>query len=312
MIPFPTNSSPRRAFAAAIGSLALLAGCAQSTGTAPEVTESTAEAVQSAASGAASMKASEKALEMALAAQSDEHKARYAARNPGKTLSFFGIEPGMTVAEALPGGGWYTKVLAAYLGGEGTVYGVNYQDSVWSSFGFPADRVAARVAATAKFPGQVAEWTDNGIKADGFTFGTVPADVAGSVDAVLFIRALHNLNRFKETGVLDEAISAAHTMLKPGGVLGVVQHRAPENAPDDWATGRAGYLKPSAVIAMFTSAGFTLDGSSEINANPKDQPTPEDVVWRLPPSYGGGPDTKAAVDAIGESDRMTLRFRKAG
>ena len=128
---------------------------------------------------------------------------------------------------------------------------------------------------------------------------------------MLFVRALHNLSRFSDTGVLDEAIAAAHTLLKPGGVVGVVQHRAPENAPDEWATGRAGYLKPSAVIAMFTKAGFTLDGSSEINANAKDQPTSKDVVWRLPPSYALGPDTRDAMDSIGESDRMTLRFRKS-
>jgi len=112
--------------------------------------------------------------------------------------------------------------------------------------------------------------------------------------------------------VLDEAIAAAHTMLKPGGVVGVVQHRAPENAADDWATGRAGYLKPSAVIEMFTEAGFTLAGSSEINANANDNPTEEDVVWRLPPSYAGGEDTKDAMDAIGESDRMTLRLDATG
>lgn len=285
----------------------LLAGCAQTTGITPAVAESVAQAVNEPSGDVVSQK-----LDMVLAGQSAVHKARYGARHPGETLSFFGIEPGMTVAEALPGGGWYTKVIATYLGGSGTVYGVNYQPSVWTSFGFPAERVKARIDSTAAFPGKVAEWTDNGISAQGFTFDAVPAATEGTADAVLFIRALHNLNRFKDTGVLEEAVAAAHTLLKPGGVVGVVQHRAPENAPDEWATGSAGYLKPSAVIAMFTSAGFSLDGSSEINANVKDKPTTEDVVWRLPPSYAGGEDTKAAVDAIGESDRMTLRFRKAG
>jgi len=299
----------RASFGAALGMSVLLGGCAQSTGTTP-VASAQAEVAEAADTLLAT--SNSKALDMALAAQSDEHKARYGARHPGETLAFFGIEPGMTVAEALPGGGWYTKVLADYLGGKGELYGVNYQDSVWSSFGFPAERVQQRVAATAAFPGQVAEWNDNGIGARGFTFATVPDDAAGTADAVLFIRALHNLHRFKDTGVLDEAIAAAHAMLKPGGVVGVVQHRAPEDAPDAWADGSAGYLKPSAVIALFTKAGFTLDGSSEINANPNDNPTTDDIVWRLPPSYGGGEDTKAAMDAIGESDRMTLRFRKTG
>ena len=297
---------------AAVTAALLTSGCAQN-GTSPAVSESAGqmadevvEKVMGAASGT-----NTKSLQAALDAQSDEHKARYDARHPAQTLAFFGVEPGMTVAEALPGGGWYTKVLASYLGTEGTIYGVNYQDSVWSSFGMPEERVKQRIEATAKFPGQVATWTDNGIAAEGFTFSSVPESAAGSVDVVLFVRALHNLHRFKDTGVLAEAIASAHTMLKPGGVVGVVQHRAPENAPDDWATGRAGYLKPSAVIAMFTDAGFTLDGSSEINANAKDNPTADDVVWRLPPSYAGGPDTKAAMDEIGESDRMTLRFRKS-
>ena len=290
-------------------SVGLLGGCAQSS-LEPVVAES-AGAAADAVADTVMAETSAKALQAALDAQSDEHKARYDARHPGETLSFFGIKPGMTVAEALPGGGWYTKVIAAYLGGEGTVYGVNYQESVWTSFGWSAERVAQRVAATAKFPSQVDEWAGNGIAAQGFTFASVPSEAAGTADAVLFVRALHNLSRFNDTGVLDEAIAAAHTLLKPGGIVGVVQHRAPENAPDEWATGRAGYLKPSAVIAMFTKAGFTLDGSSEINANAKDQPTTKDVVWRLPPSYALGADSRDAMDAIGESDRMTLRFRKS-
>ena len=288
----------------------IISGCAQ-TDAVPAIGESAGQVVSELLDSSTSKEANAKALQAALDAQSDDHKARYGARNPGETLAFFGVEPGMTVAEALPGGGWYTKVLAAYLGGEGTIYGVNYQESVWTSFGWSEERVAERVAATAGFSGNVAEWNSNGIAAEGFTFATVPESAKGTADAVLFVRALHNLHRFKDTGVLDEAIASAHAMLKPGGVVGVVQHRAPENAADDWATGRAGYLKPSTVIALFTKAGFTLDGTSEINANANDNPTEDDVVWRLPPSYGGGPDTKEAVDAIGESDRMTLRFRKS-
>ena len=249
-------------------------------------------------------------LKAVLDAQSPEEKARYDARHPAETLAFFGIEPGMTVAEALPGGGWYTRILAGYLGSEGKIYGVNYQDTVWKNFGLTGEKLQQRIGATAKFPMQVSEWSDSGVAAEGFTFDTVPADAVVSADAVLFIRALHNLYRYQDSGILAQAIEAAHAMLKTGGIVGVVQHRAPENAPDEWASGRAGYLKPSSVIKMFTESGFALDGSSEINANPKDKPTPDDVVWRLPPSYAGGEDTKAAMDAIGESDRMTLRFRK--
>jgi len=291
----------------ALSAALILSGCAQNS-VLPDIADTAGQAVSDVLDTPDSK---DKALQAALDAQSDEHKARYAQRHPGETLEFFGVEPGMTVAEALPGGGWYTKVIAAYLGGEGTIYGVNYQDSVWSSFGWSEDRVAGRVAATAQFAGQVAEWTENGIRAEGFTFGTVPDSAKGTADVVMFVRALHNLSRFNDTGVLDEAIASAHALLKPGGVVGVVQHRAPENAADDWAVGSAGYLKPSAVITMFTEAGFTLDGTSEINANANDKPTEEDVVWRLPPSYALGEDSKDAMDAIGESDRMTLRFRKS-
>lgn len=305
-----TPSTSALVVATALASTLALAGCSQTGGLIPDVAESAGQAVQSVLPGSGA--ANSEALAQALDAQSDDHKARYGERHPGETLEFFGIEPGMTVAEALPGGGWYTKILVSYLGREGAVYGVNYQDSVWSSFGFPEERVKQRIEATAAFPGQVAQWTDNGIAAKGFTFDTVPEELAGTADAILFVRALHNLHRFKDTGVLEEAISSAHTLLKPGGIVGVVQHRAPEDAPDEWATGRAGYLKPSVVIALFTEAGFTLDGTSEVNANKKDNPTTEDVVWRLPPTLGGDDETKEAMIAIGESDRMTLRFKKAG
>ena len=251
-----------------------------------------------------------------IASRSAEDRARDGARHPGETLDFFNVEPGMTVAEVLPGGGWYTRILANYLGGNGALYGVNYVDSMWSLFSFASeDWVASRIAGTAKFPEQVAEFTDNGIRARGFTFDTLPPKVVGMVDRVLMIRALHNLNRFeKQAGTRAQALSAVRNMLKDGGLVGVVQHRAPERASDEWADGSRGYLKQSAVIAMFEDAGFQLVARSEINANPKDQPGEEDIVWRLPPSLRTSqenPELREAMLAIGESDRMTLLFRKA-
>ncbi|MFM7784669.1 MAG: methyltransferase, partial [Gammaproteobacteria bacterium] len=109
------------------------------------------------------------------------------------------------------------------------------------------------------------------------------------------------------------ALADIRTLLKPGGIVGVEAHRAPESAPDAWASGEQGYVKQSAVIAAFQTAGFELVGSSEMNANPKDQPTEQDSVWRLPPSLATSkddPELRAAMQAIGESDRMTLKFRK--
>ena len=132
-----------------------------------------------------------------LASRNDEDKARDEARQPLETLRFFQIRPGMTIAEALPGGGWYTRILANYLGKEGTLYGVNYPDSLWPMLSYASPEwIAERIAATKNFATKVASFTDNGITAQGFTFDTVPTEVEGTVDRVLLIRALHNLNRF--------------------------------------------------------------------------------------------------------------------
>lgn len=256
------------------------------------------------------------ALAKVIAARSDEDKARDGARHPLETLQFFQLAPGMTVVEGLPGGGWYTRILANYLGADGKLYGVNYADRVWPMLDIATPEwVAARIAATDRYPAEVATYTDNGVTARGFTFESVPADVNGTVDRVLLIRALHNLNRFeKQAGTLSRALSSVHAMLRDDGLVGVVQHRAPESAADDWADGSHGYLKQTAVIASFEQAGFKLVATSEINANPKDRPSGADGVWRLPPSLRGSendPRLREANLAIGESDRMTLLFRKA-
>ena len=255
-------------------------------------------------------------LAAVIAARSDQERARDGARHPQATLEFFQVEPGMTVAEVLPGGGWYTRILAPYLGGEGTLYGVNYADRMWSMFGFATDDwIAERVASTGAFPEMVVGFTDNGIEARGFTFSSVPPELAGTVDRVLFIRALHNLNRFEaQAGTRSQALAAARSLLKDDGLVGVVQHRAPPSEDESGTDGSRGYLEEADVIEMFEDAGFQLVDSSDINANPADQPGPEDTVWRLPPTLRTSqddPELRARMEAIGESDRMTLLFRKA-
>ena len=254
-------------------------------------------------------------LNAVLASRSDEDRVRDDARQPLETLTFFQIKPGMTIAEALPGGGWYTRILANYLGQDGTLYGVNYPDSLWPMLSYASPEwIAERIAATQNFTAKVATFTDNGITAQGFTFDTVPREVEGTVDRVLLIRALHNLNRFQQkAGTRSQALAATHAMLKKDGLVGVVQHRAPATASKEWADGNKGYLNEVAVIAMFAEAGFALVAQSEINANPMDQPSGEDSVWRLSPSLRGSNDDeqREIMVAIGESDRMTLLFRKA-
>ncbi len=255
-------------------------------------------------------------LDAVLDMQDDAAKARFSARNPKATLEYFGIEPGMTVAEVLPGGGWYSKILLPYLGDEGKLIGVDYSVDMWSNFGGFANEefLENRKTWSDTWSSDALAWR-GGTQADvsAFAFGSLPGDMKGTVDAVLLFRSLHHLNRFGGK-FWDEAIQDIRDLLKSGGIVGIVQHRSPEANPDTWASGDNGYLKQSFVIAKFEEAGFELAADpSQINANAKDVPTAEDMVWRLPPTLGTSRDDlelKAKMEAIGESDRMTLVFRK--
>ena len=255
-------------------------------------------------------------LTAVLAMQDDKAKARYQYRNPAETLSFFGIKPGMKVAEALPGGGWYSKILIPYLGDDGHLTGLDYSMSMWSNFSFMTpERIEAKKTWPADWVEGAQDWrAGSEATIDAATFGTRDTSQDGTYDAVLFIRAMHNLSRFEGNGAhMSGAIADASAMLKPGGIVGVVQHAGPETNSDEWAVGSNGYLKKSAVIAAFESAGFELVGESDINANPKDVPSESDGVWRLLPSLRGhddDADKKAKMKAVGESNRMTLKFRK--
>ncbi len=255
-------------------------------------------------------------LAAVLAAQPQSVQARYEWRHPQETLEFFGIEPGMTVVEALPGGGWYSKILLPYLGAEGQLIGADYSLDMYPLFGFFSDEILqSKKTWVADWTAEAEGWRGgDGAAVSAFVFGALPDDMKGTADAVLFIRALHNLNRFEpQGGFLTTALKNAYDVLKPGGVVGVVQHQAAEDKSDDWANGARGYLKKSTVIAFMQAAGFELVAESAINENPRDQPGEKDVVWRLPPTLSiedGNEETADAMRAIGESNRMTLLFRK--
>lgn len=255
-------------------------------------------------------------LDQILAAQSDEMKARYVWRHPRETLEFFGVQPGQVVVEALPGDGWYTRILVPYLGSSGKLIGVNYADNMWAKFGFMSDEQLAKLKTwTSDFAAGAQKWRgDAGAPVDAFVFGALPDSMKGTADMVLLIRALHNLARFENDGAfLTKALADVNAVLKPGGIVGIVQHEARADMPDEWANGNAGYLKRSFVIEKMQAAGFELVDQAEFNQNPKDKPTSEEFVWRLPPNYrtsGDDAAKKAAMDAIGESNRMTLKFRK--
>ncbi|MEC8058626.1 MAG: methyltransferase [Pseudomonadota bacterium] len=250
-----------------------------------------------------------------LAAQPDDVVARYAYRNPEQTLNFFGIEPGMTVVEALPGGGWYSKLLLPYLGSDGELIGANYPVSMYELFGWSEERLAKAASWTTDWPITAKGWVEGDTaNVSAFVLGDLAEEQKGTADAVLLIRALHNLARFEaDHGHLSAALGNVFDVLKPGGIVGVVQHAAPDSADDAWANGSRGYLKQAFVIEQMQAAGFEYVSASDINANPQDLPGAEDSVWRLPPTLAGSKDDAeraAAMQAIGESNRMTLKFMK--
>lgn len=255
-------------------------------------------------------------LERVLAAQPEDVRARYEYRHPQQTLEFFGIEPGMVVVEALPGAGWYSRILVPYLGPDGKLIGANYAHDMWPKFGFfEQPFIDSMETWVQDWPQQAGEWQgEDGAAIEAFEFGALPAEMEGTADAVLLIRALHNLARFEgDGGYLSTALEDAFRVLKPGGIVGVVQHKARDEMTDDWAGGSAGYLKEQFVIDRMEEAGFEYVASSDVNQNPADQPTAEDVVWRLPPSLqtsAEDEELRAQMEEIGESNRMTLKFRK--
>ncbi len=239
----------------------------------------------------------------------DDDRARDIYRNPGETLTFFEVEPDHVVIEALPGGGWYSRILAPYVSAEGGYMGITYPMDVYERiFGARMDNPGFRARFADwenAFPSQVEQW--GGVLNGTARFGAVPAGMEGRVDRVLYIRALHNMARFD---MIDTAVNDAHALLKPGGIVGVVQHRAPADEVDDQATGSRGYLREADVIAAFEAGGFELVGKSEVNANPDDPADHRSGVWTLPPTLALGDDNREAYLAIGETDRMTLKFRK--
>jgi predicted methyltransferase len=233
-------------------------------------------------------------------------RARDQHRHPAETLAFFQVQPGMTVVDYMPAGGWYSRVLIPYLGGQGTYIALNPElhpemTGYWDMYRGTAE----------KFPAQAREWVGGeGARVVGANTDDVPEELSGTADRFLIFREIHNMRRF---GWLHDSLVTARKLLKDGGMVGVVQHRAKVDAPASYTLGDNGYQREKDVIALFDAYGFDLVAQSEINANPKDSANWEGGVWTLPPSYRGAPEgsaRRAELDAIGESDRMTLLFRK--
>ena len=216
--------------------------------------------------------------------------ARDRYRHPAETLSFFGIKPGQTVVEYMPGSGWYTEILAPLLKDKGRLYAAQ-------PAGGGYDALKAKLAADPATYGAatLVAWS-----------GAETAIPPGSVDALITFRNVHNMVM---AGKEAETFRAFFALLKPGGTLGIVDHRLPENR-DTALEKSSGYLKISTVRKIAEAAGFRLVAQSEINANPKDTADWPKGVWTLPPTLRLGDTDRDKYLAIGESDRMTLRFVK--
>lgn len=232
--------------------------------------------------------------------------ARDVYRKPGETLTFFQVTPEMKVGEYAPGGEWYSRLLGLYLGPRGKLVGL-YFDPTSGAFSENAQKGIRDGAA--KYPNDIATWS--GLPAERFSaypLDAIPAGDKGTFDRILVMRMMHNLMRWN---IADREIKAMRELLKPDGMIGIEQHRAKPDAPYSYTDGSKGYLREADVIKFMEINGFTFAGRSDANANSRDPANHPDGVWTLPPNMRNAKEEdKPRLTAIGESDRMTLLFRK--
>ncbi|HEY0501859.1 MAG TPA: methyltransferase [Lysobacter sp.] len=246
--------------------------------------------------------AADPALDAALRSSTRDPKnvLRDPYRHPAQTLAFFGVKPTQTVVEITPGGGWYTEILAPYLKDGGHYVAAMYDPAIPNQ---PQYRYRQSKAMDERFANTQAygkpEVRNFDPKAPNF-------GPAGSADVVLTFRNAHN---WVDDGTADAYFKAFFDVLKPGGTLGLVDHRA-KPGTDLEKMKTSGYLTEALVIELARKAGFKLDAKSEVNANPKDTADHPNGVWTLPPTNQHDAKDDAKYKAIGESDRMTLRFVK--
>lgn len=240
------------------------------------------------------------AIEAALAGdhRAPANRARDVHRHPAATLGFFGLRPDQRVVEVQPGRGWYTEVLAPVLRERGKLLVATYGEDNASEYLRELDLALMRKLAARP---DVYDRVERGVLDNRAKIDLGPP---GSADLVLVFRSVHNWIRF---GGFERAFEAIHTVLRPGGTLGIVQHRAPAGA-DPEQSAQKGYVPEPWLVERLSEMGFELDARSEINANPRDTKDYEKGVWTLPPSFRLGDRERERYAAIGESDRMTLRF----
>jgi predicted methyltransferase len=234
--------------------------------------------------------------------RSEAQRARDQYRHPAETLEFFELSPTMSVVEIWPGkGGWYTEILAPLLREQGMLYAAHW-DSESDVEYFRRGR--------AEFDKKLAAYPQVFDRVE-VTVLEPPVEISISagnkVDRILTFRNVHN---WLKAGTAETIFKVMYDALKPGGLLGVVEHRAKDGTSDELMI-KSGYMTETRVIELATGAGFDFVGSSEINANPLDDADHPNGVWSLPPGLRGGDEDRDDWIAIGESDRMTLKFRKS-
>lgn len=308
-------SSKRMLLSLSAAALMAVSGCNKNTEATPQTPEpnqpTTADAGlpatdPAAEAVAAADPATVSALKAALAGpqRSADNKARDVYRHPEEMLLFFGVRPDATVVELWPGGnGWFTEVLAPFLRERGKLIATNFDttgpaDSYQTKNG---NKYLAKLKADPGSYDKVEVVTVKDTK-------TLSLGADGSADLVLTFRNTHG---WVKDGIESDIYAAAFKVLKSGGVFGVEQHRAkPGPVADAKKQAETGYLPEDFVISRVEAAGFKLVAKSEVNANPKDTKDYEKGVWALPPALQNGETDKAKYQAIGESDRMTLKFVK--
>ena len=250
-------------------------------------------------SATAAAAAADPALVSAVAspARSPSAVARDKARHPVEELTFFGLGPKMSVVELWPGGGYWTDILGPYLKDGG-----NY------TIALPAPGNAEEDGSVVRLRARLAGEKDRVGVVHESVLGAGHFDIAppGSADLILTFRNFHN---WMNDGYAEQALAACFTALKPGGILGIEEHRGRNDVPQD-PKAKSGYVRQDYTIALAKKAGFVLVGSSEINANPRDTKDWPDGVWTLPPTLAQGDKDRAKYIAIGEADNFVLKFQK--
>lgn len=234
--------------------------------------------------------------------RSEQNRDRNRYRNPVETLKFFGIEDGMTVMEIWPGGGWYTEVLAPAIRDHGTFIVANWDPDVE---GQPDYRYRLPKELDDKFAAR----PDLYDQVKTVHYSPPESDSLGEADSVDLLVTFRNTHGWMNSGMAEDVYAEFFRVVKPGGTLGVVQHRAAPGTPLDEALAK-GYVPEDDLVALIEGVGFELVERSEVNANPLDTHDHPEGVWTLPPSLRLGDVDRDKYLAIGESDRMTLKFVK--